>query len=137
MKKIVYGLILILLAGFLSGCISGLGLKNHTVKQENQINLIKGSPSIQGIWETEDLSLSYIGSFKTNGLQVNGKITLATKLTHYTTIDHLRVWTHFVDSDGRVIGKKLIYTAGHRKWPQKILTGSWEHSFFVLQRPTC
>jgi hypothetical protein len=120
MKKIVYGLILILLAGFLSGCMVGPGLKNHTVKQENQIDLIKGSRNIQGIWEAEDLSLSYIGSFKSNGLQVNGKITLATKLTHFTTMDHLRVWIHFVDSDGRIIGKRLVYTAVHRGWIDRL-----------------
>jgi len=120
MKKIVYGLILFLLAGFLSGCMGGLGLKNHTVKQENQIDLIKGSRNIQGIWEAEDLSLSYICSFKTNGLQINGKITLSTKLTHFTTMDHLRVWIHFVDSDGRIIGKRLVYTAAHRKWIDRL-----------------
>ena len=117
MKKLYYGLILILVAGFLSGCMIGFsGLTHHTVRQESQIDLVKGSQGVQGVWETEDLSLSYTSLFEKNRLQINGKIILASKLNHFTIMDHLRVWIHFVDSNGKIIGTGLVYTAPHRKW---------------------
>lgn len=117
MKTSYYGMALILLAGVLSGCMAGFsGSNSHTVRQANPIDLVKDPPGVQALWKTEDLSLSYTRSFEKNRLQINGKIILADKLTHFTTMDHLQVWIHFVDSDSRIIGTRILYTAPRRRW---------------------
>ena len=110
--------------GLLSSCIGSItGLKNHMVKEENRIYLDHGNQKVSSIWSTEDLSLSYKYLISEKTIEMDGKITLAGKITNFGVMEELRLWVNFLDSTGRVIDSKTVYTSPYRKWiPMLVLS---------------
>jgi len=103
--------------GLLSSCIGSItGVKNHMVREENRIYLDHGNQKINFIWSTEDLSLSYKYLISENTINIDGKITLASKITNFGVMEELRLWINFVDAAGRIMDRKIIYASPYRKW---------------------
>jgi len=117
MKNRSYITIIIMVMGLLSGCTGSItGAGNHMSKEENRISLAPENQEVHGIWSTGDLSLSYKYLVYKNTIKMNGKITLAGKITNFGVMEDLRLWVNFVDATGRIIDSKTVYTSPYRKW---------------------
>jgi hypothetical protein len=114
----------------LSGCVSGMaGWKGHIVKKENRIKLDKIAGNAGGVWETGDLSIKYEYQVKGEKIELEGKISLADKITHFSNLDYLSVMVQFIDAEGRVMDHKTVYSS-YRSWFPFIML-SFSRSFVV------
>lgn len=117
MKHSSYIPAMIMVMVLVSGCMGSLaGYRNYTVKEANRIDLAEENREVRGIWSTGDLSLSYEYLLGENTLKIRGRLTLASKLTHFTVMDHLRFRVHFVDSGGMITGSRVVYASPYREW---------------------
>lgn len=118
MKRSLYLSIIVIamVVGLFSSCMGTMPrAREKRVKQANQIDLVKANHEVHGVWNSNDLSLSYHYLVSDQTLKINADITLATKLTHFSVMDRLRIWLHFVNSEGRVLESRVIYTSPYRK----------------------
>ncbi|RPJ15611.1 MAG: hypothetical protein EHM30_08385 [Desulfobacteraceae bacterium] len=115
---------------FLNGCVSGMaGWKGHIVKKENRIKIDKVSGKAGGVWETGDLSIKYEYVVKGDRIELEGKIFLADKITHFSTLDYLSVMVQFLDGEGGVAGHETLYTSSKSWFP--VIRLSFSRSFVL------
>lgn len=100
---------------FLSGCMGGLIVwKGHIVREDNRITLAETAGKHHTVWNTDDLSLRYNYLLKEDRIQLDGEITLESKLTNFTVLDNFSFMAESVDSKGMVLGQETLYTSPHR-----------------------
>ncbi|MDY0375465.1 MAG: hypothetical protein RBQ72_07015 [Desulfobacterium sp.] len=110
-----YLMIAILIATLSAGCATIMtGRGNQEIKQENRIELVKGSET-KGVWSGRDLTVSFRYSLTEQTLKINGAITLTKHLNNYSVMDRLHLYLHFVDGEGMAAGQSLVYSAPHRR----------------------
>jgi hypothetical protein len=114
----------------LSGCLAGMiGWKGHIVKKENRIKLNRIAGKGGGVWETGDLSVKYGYFLKDERIELEGRISLADKITHFPTLDYLSVSVQFLDVEGVVMGHKTLYTSSKSWFP--VIRLSFSRSFVL------
>jgi hypothetical protein len=92
----------------LIACQSSLSNSPATIAPEARISMIKGGP-YEGSWQSSDVLLEY-QYYKHPGeinLSVNGKAK--------RKFDELKVWALFLDGEGKILDRKLIYARGFRQ----------------------
>lgn len=99
--KALYLLILVIL--FLSGCAGML----PAIPGERQIALTQGD-TIKGDYKYGWLILDYNYSLTHNSITLTGKVT------YQDRFDSLDVRVLFLDSGGKVLQRKFIYSSGYR-----------------------
>lgn len=108
----------------LIACQSSLSNSPATIAPEARISMIKGGP-YAGSWQSGDVLLEY-QYYKHPGeinLSVNGKAK--------RKFDELKVWVLFLDDEGKILERKLIYARGFRQEPTigRQYKRSFENSF--------
>jgi len=129
--KIKYALIGVFCIILLHGCLGGMaGWKGHIVRKENRIDLEKVAGKNSGVWKTGDLSLKYDYLIRRDSIQLDGKIVLTDKLTHFPTLDYLSVMVQFLDREGMVLDHEILYVSSSRAWIPIIML-SFSRSFLL------
>lgn len=78
----------------------------------NVFDLTEGDQ--QGVWKTNDLSISYRYQFVNGMLKISGEVALLGGLvTGFNAVDHLVVQLLLLDNDHTVINNVNIYVADH------------------------
>ena len=115
--KIKYIVIGVCCIFFLHGCMGGMaGWKGHIVRKDNRIPLNETAGKASVVWKTGDLSLKYDYLIKGDRIQLDGETTLADKLKHFGTLDHLSIMVQFLDREGMVLGHEILYISSSRVW---------------------
>lgn len=83
-----------------------------TVKPEDRIALLEGGPH-SGTYESQTISLDYQYYKQADEIRLNVRAKVETKARYAG----LKVWTLFVDSQGKILAEKSIY--------------SWENTFTI------
>ncbi len=125
-RFIVTGFVLVI---FLHGCLGGMaGWKGHVVRKDNRIPLEMTAGKAGAVWKTGDLSIRYDYTVSGDRMQIAGETTLAVKLTHFTSLDHLSIMVQFLDREGVVLGHRILYTSSFRA-PISMVRLSFSRSF--------
>jgi hypothetical protein len=107
--------LLLLLACGLWAC-AGAGAKRFAgqqTKPESRVAVQPGGPH-QAHWQTGDLTLNFAYQWETDRFDITGTVDLSQKLQHFTTLDHLRIRVHFLDTEGVILSTHNVWNAGHR-----------------------
>ena len=114
---------------FLHGCLGGMaGWKGHIVRRDNRIPLEMTAGKAGAVWKTDDLSIRYDYTVSGDRIRIAGETTLAVKLTHFTSLDHLSIMVQFLDGEGVVLGHQILYTSSFRA-PISMVRLSFSRSF--------
>ena len=107
--KIRWVIFSILLLVFQYSCVSP---GQMAVAPERRIPLFESTP-YEGTWESSDVALEYQYVKQTDVIQLS--VTGEAKRGY----DELNVWVLFVDADGKVLEKGIIYNSGFRSGTSK------------------
>ncbi len=111
------GPVILLIMVLLAGCAARpSGYAGRLAAEDNRTVLLESREPIRGIWRSLDIALDYSYLFHGGSVRFSGVLTLADKLMHFNTIDHLYFRIHFLDPDGRVLKSGTAYVAPHRYW---------------------
>ena len=113
-----------LIIGFLlstAGCLQNItSYKGKTVAEENRIALEAGGPH-KGVWNTEDLTLNYEYTQKSNEIELSGAIAFGNSVAaNYTTMERFFLQVHFTDREGKILEDKVIASSGNRKFMDNV-----------------
>ena len=109
--NIIRILLLFVFAGLLLGCQSVFNpYQGKAVKVDNNIPLMEGGPH-QGVWETSEVSFKYSFVRNSDKLELSGDLALyAASHWTYELIDNLFFRVSFIDSDGKLIDSRVIWS---------------------------
>lgn len=100
---------------FLWACasIGSNRLAGRLTKPESRVAVQPGGPH-QAHWQTRDLMLNFEYQWEADRFDITGKVNLQKYLQHFTTLDHLRIRVHFLDTEGVILSTYNMWNAGHR-----------------------
>jgi hypothetical protein len=101
------------------------GCSNMPVKKEMQIPLVKDVRQ-SGTYQDFDYLIDYRYVFKQQNLQQPGEIDLTFELRRRRAHYSLTVWVNFLDSEGQILEKRIIYSLGNRNRISQTLEGPLE-----------
>lgn len=101
------------------------GCSNMPVKEDMRIPLVKDVRQ-SGTYQDFDYVIDYRYVFKQQNLQQPGEIDLTFELRRRRAHYSLTVWVNFLDSEGAVLGKTVIYSLANRKRISQTLEGPLE-----------
>jgi hypothetical protein len=85
------------------------------VEENDRIALQDGGPH-KGSWQTRDLSIDYEYREAAKNLEVTGEIKLADYIPKgFSTLDYLRIYIHFLSSNGVVLETKSVKFFGYMR----------------------
>ena len=115
----------------LIACQSSLSNSPETIAPEARISLIKGGP-YAGSWQSSDVLLEY------QYYKHPGKINLSVNGKTKHKFDELKVLVLFLDDEGKMLERKLVYARGFRQEPTigRQYKPSFENSFEIQQEVT-
>ena len=102
LKSCLFFLLLVLIP-----CQSSLARSKKPVSPENRIAIVDVNQN-SGSWDSSDVILTY--QYDT----LSGSIRLNVRGKAKQKYDELKVWVLFVDAEGMVLDKKLVYGSGYR-----------------------
>jgi len=86
------------------------------VEENDRIALQDGGPH-KGSWQTRDLSIDYEYRETAKNLTVTGSIKLADYIPKgFSTLDYLRIYIHFLSSNGVVLETKSVKFVGYMRY---------------------
>ena len=98
-------------------CVIGIfllaGCSNIQIKEEMRIPLVKDVKQ-SGNYQDFDYIIEYRYIFKQENLQQPGEIELDFGLRRRRAHYSLTVWINFLDTEGEILGKRVIYILGNR-----------------------
>jgi hypothetical protein len=99
------------------GCASGTSLSPGAWIEENgRIALQDGGPH-KGSWQTRDLAIDYDYREAAKNLQISGTVKLADYIPKgFSTLDYLRLYIHFLTSNGVVLETKSLKFFGYFRY---------------------
>jgi hypothetical protein len=110
----------------LTGCQTLNSFIGKTVQETNRIPISK-SKSQYSLWQAKDLSFKITCRRESNKLSLIGELTLNESYEQFETLNHLFLWAHFLDSEGKILDSKVAWNAPHtiaytgekKKWSVK------------------
>jgi len=114
----------ILLFGVI-GIVLLAGCSNIQIKEDMRIPLVK-EVRHSGTYQDFDYIIDYRYVFKQENLQQPGEIELTFGLRRRRAHYSLTVWVNFLDSEGRILAKRVIYNLGNRTGKSESLEGPLE-----------
>ena len=111
----------VLLTGLLIHLLFACAIKTSLspgawVEENDRIAVQDGGPH-KGSWQTRDLSIDYEYREAVKNLEVTGTIKLADYIPKgFSTLDHLRIYIHFLSSNGVVLETKSIKFFGYLRY---------------------
>jgi hypothetical protein len=86
------------------------------VEENDRIAVQDGGPH-KGIWQTRDLTIDYEYREAARNIQVDGTLKLADYIPKgFSTLDYLRIYIHFLTSNGIVLETKSIKYFGYFRY---------------------
>jgi hypothetical protein len=86
------------------------------VEENDRIALQDGGPH-KGNWQTRDLTIDYEYREAAKNLQITGTIKLADYIPKgFSTLDYLRIYIHFLASNGVVLETKSVKFFGYLRY---------------------
>ena len=99
------------------------------VEENNRIAIKDGGP-YKGSWQTRDLTVNYEYREAAKNLEVSGTIKLADYIPMgFSTLDYLRIYIHFLTSDGIVLETKNLQYFGYFRYIDYIEKMSFKSRF--------
>jgi hypothetical protein len=101
----------LLLALVLAACAgkeAGDLYAGRAVRPDNQFAIA----SIQGqeiVWPGKDLKIHYMAQPSGGAMDINGFVEFDFNLAKYERIDRFRVYIHFIDAQGVILGTRLLW----------------------------
>ncbi len=84
------------------------GYNGLIVPAENLI-VLQNEGSIEGKWQTEDISVNYLYSKNVDHLKISGRIDFDDSLKYnFNRLNDFTLWVHFINSDNTIVGNLLI-----------------------------
>jgi hypothetical protein len=114
---------LLLLAGCQGGLPGFTGLQVPPERRSPLAEALQAGESQR--WQGADLVIEYRAALLHERLRLSGEVRLAQHLTHYDTLAFLDVEAHLLDSEGRVMASRRIFSAG-RHQPQYLVRWRFE-----------
>ncbi len=82
----------------------------RVAKPDGRVALEAGGP-YELYWETNDIIISGAYQREGNGLDLNGRIQLQSRLSSLPNIDHMWVRVHFLNDEGVIVDTHRLWTA--------------------------
>ena len=102
---------LLLFLGIFMGCATGFtDLRGADTNPKHRIPLKKDGPH-EGVFKTEDLTLTYKYTLDASGLRISGNLELASRLRSFEHLDYFFSHVYFLDATGKVLDRKELVTA--------------------------
>lgn len=111
----------VLLAGLIMnlffGCAAGTSMSPGAWVEEKDRIAVQDGGAHKGSWQTRDLTIDYEHRQAAKNLEVNGTIKLADYIPKgFSTLDYLRLYIHFLASDGVVLETQSIKYFGYLRY---------------------
>ena len=121
-KGIIFGLVL----GILTGCQTLNPYIGKTVHEPNRIPISESSQAVH-FWQTKDMSFDFKYSLDSSMLSLRGELSLDESYEQFETLNHLFLWVHFLDAEGKLLDSKVVWSAAYtvaytgekKKWSVK------------------
>jgi hypothetical protein len=129
-RVLLLGLLLILFFA----CATGTSMSPGAwVAADDRIAVEDGGP-YKGSWQTRDLTIEYEYQKAAKNLQVSGAIKLADYIPKgFSTLDYLRIYIHFLTSNGIVLETKNLQYFGYLRYLDYLGKMSFSSQFELPQ----
>jgi hypothetical protein len=107
------------------GLLVVAGCSGFTIKEESRIPLVKDSPQA-GSQTAFDYVIDYRYVFRPTDAQQPGRLDLNFTLQRKSAVYSLTVFVNYLDGEGRVLGKNVIYSLGNRNRSVQVAEGPFE-----------
>ncbi|MBL0715728.1 MAG: hypothetical protein JJV98_18740 [Desulfosarcina sp.] len=102
----------------LSGCASGIrnSYVGQAAKPDGRIALRPGDIH-QEKWQTNDIAVNFEYQREAGRIDLAGNIELQKRLSNFTQVDYVRVYVHFLDTEGIILASQHLWSSSFNTEP--------------------
>jgi hypothetical protein len=104
---------LLVLSGLALGGCAGLlrGYEGTAARPENRLPLADMTDKT-AVWQGKDVAIHYTAAVNAGELHISGSVERLNTIKHFVNVNQLRIYLHFLASDGTILSSKALWSAG-------------------------